>query len=164
MPESDSHSAGSPGPTDDTHAAPADPPEGAKNRTSDAEQSAADDLAAGLDLMLRAARKALKNIEPARIEELGKRAMRSVENLDRKAVSELGKKAAKNLDPRRIEEVAEEAGRELMSVIERVAERVEDMIGPKPPSQKPGAPPGADANPPGNTETKPRVRVEDGSG
>ena len=115
-------------------------------------------------MMLRAARKAFKNIEPARIEELGKRAMRGVENLDRKTVSELGKKAAKNLDPRRIEEVAEEAGRELMSVIERVAERVEDMLGPRPPTQKPGAPPAAGSEDDKRTETKPRVRVDDGSG
>jgi hypothetical protein len=137
--------------------------EAEKNRSAGADQSAADDLAAGLDLMLRAARKALKNIEPARIEELGKRAMRGVENLDRRAVSELGKKAAKNLDPRRIEEVAEEAGRELMSVIERVAERVEDMLGPRAPAPKPSAPPG-DENDSGSSETRPRVRVDDGSG
>lgn len=134
------------------------------NRSAGAEQSAAEDLAAGLDLMVRAARKALKNIEPARIEELGKRAMRSVETLDRKAVSELGKKAAKNLDPRRIEEVAEEAGRELMSVIERVAERVEDMLGPREPGKKPSAAPAPGGEGGGNTETKPRVRVDDGSG
>jgi hypothetical protein len=138
--------------------------EAEKNRSTGAEQSAADDLAAGLDLMLRAARKALKNIEPARIEELGKRAMRGVENLDRKAVSDLGKKAAKNLDPRRIEEVAEEAGRELMSVIERVAERVEDMLGPRPSSQKPGATPAAGSEDDKSTETRPRVRVDDSSG
>jgi hypothetical protein len=134
-----------------------------KSPSGAGEQSAAEDLAAGVDLMLRAARKALKNIEPGRIEELGKRAMRSVENLDRKAVSDLGKKAAKNLDPRRIEEVAEEAGRELMSVIERVAERVEDMLGPRPPGQKPDASRSDETAESGSSETRPRVRVDDGS-
>jgi hypothetical protein len=128
----------------------------------DQERTAADDLAAGVDLMLRAARKALKNIEPTRIEELGKRAMRSVEHLDRRKVTEFGKKAAKNLDPRKIEEVAEDAGRELMSVIERVAERVEDMLGVRGPgSKRPSeAPPETTAS--GGGE-KPKVRVDDGT-
>ena len=88
------------GPAEPADAGAAGSSEAEKDRSVGGEQSAAEDLAAGLDLMVRAARKALKNIEPARIEELGKRAMRSVETLDRKAVSELGKKAAKNLDPR----------------------------------------------------------------
>ncbi|HEY6557064.1 MAG TPA: hypothetical protein VI072_07310 [Polyangiaceae bacterium] len=152
------------GPAEPADAGAAGSSEAEKDRSAGGEQSAAEDLAAGLDLMVRAARKALKNIEPARIEELGKRAMRSVETLDRKAVSELGKKAAKNLDPRRIEEVAEEAGRELMSVIERVAERVEDMLGPREPAKKPSATPPADGEGGSSAQTKPRVRVDDGSG
>ncbi len=112
-----------------------------ENTAEQPERGAGEDLAAGLDLMLRAAKKALKNIEPTRIEELGKRAMRGVESLDRKKVSEFAEKAAKNLDPRKIEEVAEDAGRELRSVIERVAERVEDMIGVRGTAPKSSPPP-----------------------
>lgn len=132
-----------------------DEPSAREGAESGSERSAAEDLAAGLDLMLRAAKKALKNIEPTHLEELGKRAMRTVENLDRKKVSDFGKKAAKNLDPRKIEEVAEEAGKELMSVIERVAERVEGLIGHKSSPPKSGrAEDGA--------EEAPRVRVDSG--
>jgi len=126
------------------------------------QRSASDDLAAGLDLMLRAARKALKNIEPTRIEELGRRAMKGIEHLDRKKVSEIGKKAAKSLDPRKIEEVAEEAGRELLSVVERVAERIEDMLAK---SGKPTAQPTPAKSADGNAQSeavgeRPRVRVD----
>jgi len=91
-------------------------------------RSASDDLADGLELMLRAARKAMRGIDPGRIEALGRRAVSSVENLDRRTVGELGRKAARNLDPRRIEEIAEDAGRELLGVVERVADRVESAV------------------------------------
>jgi hypothetical protein len=75
--------------------------------------------------MLNAARKALKNVDPTKIEDVGRRALKNLETLDAKKVGKIGYKAAKNLDPRKIEEVAEEAGKELLSVMERVAERVE---------------------------------------
>ena len=97
-------------------------------------RSASEDLADGLELVLRAARKAVRSIDPGRIEELGRRAVRGIENLDRKKVGEMGRKAARNLDPRRIEEIAEEAGRELLNVVERVAERVEHAVSGKPES------------------------------
>ena len=70
----------------------------------------------------------MRRIDPVHIEELGRRAVRGIENLDRKKVGEIGRKAAKNLDPRRIEEIAEEAGRELLNVVERVADRVEQVV------------------------------------
>ena len=95
---------------------------------SERDRSASADLADGLELMLRAARKAMRGIDPGRIEELGRRAVSSVENLDRRKVGEIGRKAARNLDPRRIEEIAEDAGRELLGVVERVAERVESVV------------------------------------
>ncbi len=91
-------------------------------------RSASQDLAEGLELMLRAARKAARHVEPSRIEELGRRAARSVENFDSKAAKELGRKAVRTLDPRRIEEIAEDAGRELLNVVERVADRVESIV------------------------------------
>ena len=79
--------------------------------------------------MLRAARKAMKNVDPGKLEDLGRRAIRGLEQVDRQKVQDFGRKAVKNLDPRRVEEVAEEAGRELLAVVERVAERIDGLIG-----------------------------------
>jgi hypothetical protein len=127
-------------------------------------RSASRDLADGLELMLRAARKAVKNIDPGRIEALGRRAVQGIENLDRKKVGAFGRKAAKNLDPRRIEEIAEEAGRELLNVVERVAERVESAVGGAPrtdtsakPRQDPASGSGSEEKPP---EQRTRVRID----
>lgn len=120
-------------------------------------RSASQDLAEGLELMLRAARKAVKSVDPGKIESLGRRAVGHLENLDRKRVGELGKKAARNLDPRRIEEIAEEAGRELLSVVERVAERVESAVsGTRGEAGAPRNEPEQDAG-----DARPRVRVDD---
>ncbi|MEZ4222415.1 MAG: hypothetical protein R3B13_15865 [Polyangiaceae bacterium] len=91
-------------------------------------RGASQDLADGLELMLRAARKVVKKVDPTKIESAGRRAMESLESLDTKRVSEIGKKAAKNLDPKKIEEVAGDAGRELLNVIERVADRMEKIV------------------------------------
>lgn len=126
--------------------------------------SASKDLAEGLDLMLRAARKALSRVNPSKLEAAGRRAVERLESLDAKKVGELGKKAAKNLDPRRIEEIAEEAGRELINVIERVADRVEGAVGGAGKPKKSSPPPaGADASdePEPTTERRPRVRIDD---
>ena len=106
------------------------PPKDPKDRSSDAPESdrsssASKDLADGLNLMLNAAKKALKNVDSGKIEEVGRRALKNLETLDAKKVGKMGYKAAKNLDPRKIEEVAEEAGKELLNVMERVADRVE---------------------------------------
>lgn len=135
-------------------------------------RTASADLADGLELMLRAARKAMRGIDPGRIEELGRRAVQSVENLDRRKVGEIGRKAARNLDPRRIEEIAEDAGRELLGVVERVAERVESVVGGAQRASRPAAGEAAadaaksdsDANS-GDSDAaeapRPRVRVDD---
>lgn len=96
------------------------------------EPGAARDLADGLDLMLRAAKKAIRGIDGERIENLGRRAVQSLEGIDRQRVAKAGRQAVRNLDPKRIEEVAEEAGRELLNVVERVAERMEGLIKEKP--------------------------------
>ena len=131
----------------------------------DEPRSASRDLAEGLELMLRAARKAVKSVDPGRLEALGRRAVQNLENLDRKRVGELGRKAAKNLDPRRIEEIAEEAGRELLNVVERVAERVESAVagsrsesGPPPGGDKPASGGNASENTDGG---RTRVRIDD---
>ncbi|HVJ20483.1 MAG TPA: hypothetical protein VM686_33950 [Polyangiaceae bacterium] len=98
------------------------PPSGAGK-----ESSAADDLADGLDLMLRAARKAMRTLDP-RIEETARRALERLEQFDASALSEMGKKAAAKVDPQRLEQVAEEAGREIAGAVERVAQRIEEAI------------------------------------
>lgn len=112
----DDPSKPSSGPEAATHAEPRD-------------RGAAQDLAEGLDLMLRAAKKAVKNLDPARLEELGRRAVKSVEQIDKRQVEEMGRMAKKHLDPRKVEEVAEEAGRELLAVVERVADRIDSLMG-----------------------------------
>jgi hypothetical protein len=118
-------------------------------KDADAGRGPAQDLADGLELMLRAARKAVKNIDPAKLEQLGQRAKSGLENLDRGKVEQFGRKAARHLDPRKVEEVAEQAGRELLAVVERVAERIDSMVtgaqrgrteGQAPPAEQPGEP------------------------
>ncbi len=146
-------------------------PEGAGSGEGAAEpgeaRSASADLADGLELMLRAARKAMRGIDPGRIEELGRRAVSSVENLDRRKVGEIGRKAARNLDPRRIEEIAEEAGRELLGVVERVANRVESAVGGgqragRPAAeQKPAPAQAPQQDEAGADAPRPRVRVDE---
>jgi len=131
-----------------------------------AERGASEDLAEGLDLMLRAAKKAMRHVDPANVEKLGRRALESIEHLKRERVEELGRKAKSRLDPRRVEEIAEEAGRELLRVVERVAERVDQVVKPsRPPhSAAPGddeakqAPETASA---GDPENPTRIRVEE---
>jgi hypothetical protein len=131
-----------------------------RDSSGERQRRPSEDLAEGLELMLRAARKAVRGIDSTRIEELGRRALRSVEGLDRQKVQDLGRKAAKNLDPRKIEEVAEEAGRELLAVVERVAERVEGIVSGSRRSSTP--PPAADAEASSDDADAPtrRMRVD----
>jgi hypothetical protein len=123
-------------------------------------RSASRDLADGLELMLRAARKAVSRVNAEKVESAGRRVKERLENLDARKVGELGKKAAKNLDPRQIEEIAEDAGKELLSVIERVADRVEAAVAG---SRRSAPPPkeserDSESEPP---EPRARVRVDD---
>ena len=134
------------------------------------ERRASDDLAEGLELMLRAARKAVRDIDTGRIEELGRRARKSLENVNPKTVEEFGRKAAEKLDPRRMEEIANEAGRELINVVERVADRVDRAVagsGPRRPRTTDDDAQGtsdseeaSDVDDPPD-DKPPRVRVED---
>jgi hypothetical protein len=104
---------------------PADvPPHGAG---AGHERSAADDLADGLDLMLRAARKALHSLDP-RIEEAGKKALERLEALDASAL-ETAKRARERLDVGKLEQAAQDAGREVAKTVERLAERIEAVFG-----------------------------------
>jgi hypothetical protein len=98
------------------------PPSGAGR-----ESSAAEDLADGLDLMLRAARKALKTVDP-RIEQAAERAFERLEQFDASALSEMGRRAAAKMDPQKLEQVAADAGREIATAVERMAQRIEEAI------------------------------------
>ncbi len=100
-------------------------PPGAGDRR---ESSAADDLADGLDLMLRAARKAVRSLDP-RIEQAGKRALEQLEHFDAAALGEVGRRVAGKVDPKKLEQVAEEAGREIAGLVEKLASRIEGAIG-----------------------------------
>jgi len=170
-------------------------PDESARENSEETASAARDLADGLDLMMRAARKAVRGLDAGRLEELGRKAKENLERVDRKAVSELGRKAkekvesldratvedlgrkaARKLDPRNIEEVAEEAGRELIAVVERVADRVDSVVNrgirrssPPPPDVEERDPPAeagpkggnSGSEPPPDSQSQPRVRIEE---
>ncbi len=150
-------------------APPAEEPGQGEPAADAASGGAAEDLAQGLELMLRAARKAVRNIEPSRLEALGRRAMHSIEALDARKVTQMGRKAVKNLDPKRIEEIAEDAGRELLNVVERVADRVESAVSgsaPRPGSDSGEAAAGKEggrSGAAGDGSDRPRVRVDDKS-
>lgn len=151
-----------------------------------------DDLKAGLGLMLRAAKKAAQNLDPERLEQLGRRALdneavakvgrratealdpknledlgrRAAESLDARKLEDLGRRAAENLSPERIEKIAGDAGRELLNVMERVADRIDSVVGrARPPADEPArAEPDPSAEPPPTdgaaSEHLPRVRIE----
>ncbi len=121
----------------------------------------ADDLAEGLGLMLRAARKAVREIEPDKLEQLGKKAKEKLESIDAKQVAKQGIDAVRHLDPKKIERFAEEAGKEVLNAVERVAARVENAVSGKSAGGSAAsepAPPAGDA--PEADAAHPRVRVE----
>ena len=90
------------------------------------ERAAADDLADGIDLMLRAARKSLRALDP-RIEQAAERALTRLQQLDAGATAALKERAG--LDAKKIENLAAEMGREIAAVVERVSTRVESVLG-----------------------------------
>lgn len=115
--------------------------------------SAVRDLADGFDLMLRAARKAARHVDPQKVEALGRRALDNLDALKRRRVEDLRSEARRKLDPRRIEEIAEDAGKELWKVVERVTDRVDALVNR-------GAPP--DSARSGDKSEPPKT--EDGAG
>jgi hypothetical protein len=134
-------------------------------------------LADGLELMLRAAKKAARHVDPQNIETIGRRALDNLEALNKKRVDEIKDKAKRSLDRRRIEEIAEDAGKELLRVVDRVAERVDSLVsrttGPSASGERKKAKPGrpfdnAEAKAPVQEDTMApdipsgkRVRIED---
>lgn len=134
------------------------------------DRSATQDLADGLDLMLRAAKKAMRSMDPQNIESIGRRTLENLELLNKKRVEELRTKAKQKLDPKRIEEIAEDAGKELLKVVERVAERVDSIMtrgsgssSDHPPRTKPSQDDQASGDTTGgeSTDETKRVRVAD---
>jgi len=91
------------------------------------ERSATDDLADGIDLLRRAARKALRSVDP-RIEAAAERALSHLQELDEKTVEPLRQKFGP-LDPKRLETLVTDVGREFQAALERVTERVESAFG-----------------------------------
>ena len=111
----------------------------------------------------------LPGVDPQNVESIGRRALDNLEALKKRRVEEIRSEARRKLDPRRIEEIAEEAGKELFRVVERVAERVDAIVnrGSHPPDAEdagdtdasaPGG--GADASAPTGHDPK-KVRIAD---
>ena len=89
-------------------------------------RSAADDLVDGIDLMLRAARKATRSVEP-RIEATAERVVIRLKEFDERVANQSQPRAA--LDRKQLEAIATDAGREVAALVERVAHRVESVLG-----------------------------------
>ncbi len=107
--------------------------------TDDGSRKIADDVTEGLGLLLRAARRALQKVDKETIDrvatrveetvgEIGKKAADAAGRIDKDQLREAGRKAATVLDPRRVEDFAEEAGKEFMNVVQKVADRVESAV------------------------------------
>ena len=99
------------------------PPEDAAGASSSPDsRSATDDLADGIDLMLRAARKALKSVNPG-IEAAAARAVTRLQELDTQVLDS----AREHLgaEQQKLEQLATEMGRDIAAVVKRVAERID---------------------------------------
>jgi len=90
------------------------------------ERSASEDLTDGIDLIRRAARKALGSLDP-RIEAAAERAVKHLQELDETA-SEAFRRRANAEVVADVERLANEVGREIESFVGRVAERVEAVL------------------------------------
>ena len=105
-------------------AAPEDAPPAKKPRP---ERSAADDLVDGIDLLLRAARKAVGTLDPE-LERSAQRALDRLQALDANMTREFSSRAA-SVAPN-LERVARETGREVVEVLTRLTERIEANVKP----------------------------------
>lgn len=103
--------------------APEDAPPAAQGPA--AERSATEDLTDGIDLIRRAARKALGSLDP-RVEAAAESAVKRLQELDDNAVEELRRRAGPE-----VERLASEVGREIEGFVARVAERVESVLSKK---------------------------------
>jgi len=94
--------------------------------TAREDRSAADDLVDGIDLMLRAARSSMRSVEP-HIEATAERVLVRLQQFDESAEKQSQPRAA--LDRKQLEAIATDAGREIAALVERVARRVESVLG-----------------------------------
>ncbi len=104
------------------------PPEDARpaSGTTAETRSATDDLADGIDLMLRAARKTLRSVDP-RTEAAGAKALERLRALDEQAGEVARQRLGVELGE--LEKILGELGRDMASAVERVAKRVDGVIG-----------------------------------
>jgi hypothetical protein len=117
--------AGAPGAIPPTGGVPpedAPPTSGASAET----RSATDDLVDGIDLMLRAARKALHSVDP-RIEAAAAEALERLRQFDEQA-SEAARQSL-GIERGELEKILSDLGRDMASAVERVAKRVDDALG-----------------------------------
>jgi len=101
------------------------PPEDARGAPTARERSAAEDLADGIDLLLRAARKAVGKVDP-QVEQVAEQALRRLQALDAGMTAELEKRASE-LGPR-LEQVAKDTGNEVVELVQRLARRIEKHV------------------------------------
>lgn len=101
------------------------PPEDAPGGPTTRERSAAEDLADGIDLLMRAARKAVGKVDPA-VEQAAERALTRLQALDAGMTRELEKHATR-LAPK-LEQVARETGNEVADLVQRLARRIETHV------------------------------------
>ena len=95
--------------------------------TAESQRSAADDLADGLDLLLRAARKAAGTVDP-RIERAAEEALGRLQALDAGMTREFARRTSAFAP--RLEQVARETGKEVAELVRRLSERIESSIKP----------------------------------
>ena len=88
------------------------------------ERSAAEDLVDGIDLMLRAARKTLRSVDP-RIEAAAARAVTRLQEFDDALVEDLRRPA--KAEPI-LGKLALDAGREMAGLVEQLAARLEKAL------------------------------------
>jgi hypothetical protein len=116
------------------------PPEDAPAAAPDAahahQRSASEDLTDGIDLIRRAARKALGTLDP-RIEAAAERAVKRLQELDQNATEAFRRNVPSSTNPRDrkrsdtltdVEQLANDVGREIEDFVGRVAERVEAVL------------------------------------
>jgi hypothetical protein len=94
--------------------------------TAREDKSAADDLVDGIDLMLRAARRTMRSVEP-RIEATAERVLLRLKQFDESIERQSQSRAA--LDRKQLEAIATDAGRDIAALVERVSRRVESVLG-----------------------------------
>jgi hypothetical protein len=93
------------------------------------ERSATDDLADGIELIRRAARKAIGALDPS-VEAAAERAVKRLQELDQQAAQTFHRAANRQM-LEDVERLASEVGRDIESLVGRIASRVESALNTK---------------------------------